>query len=113
MRKRKKEIERICGNCKLFNGKAGECAVVILHEGERHKIPVDHMDSCFFEGEYFDPTTKAMDNFAGNIQEVKWWVEDEKGKKTKGDGTVKIEYPEGFFGDPEKDAKEPKVQKPS
>jgi hypothetical protein len=29
---------------------------------------------------------------------VKFWVEDKEGKKTSGEGTVKIEYPEGFFG---------------
>lgn len=94
---KKKQIERICKNCKLFN--RGFCSVVILHEGERVKIPVDPKDSCFFEGEYFDPTTKAKENFAADIQQVRFWVEDKDGEKTDGDGTVKIEFPEGFFGD--------------
>lgn len=95
-RKPKKYIERICSNCKLFN--KGFCAVIILHEGERIKLPVDPGDACFFEGEYFDPTTKAMESFAEDIQEVKFWVENEKGEKIDGNGIVKIEYGEGFFG---------------
>lgn len=95
----KRSIERICKNCKLFNPKNKECSVVILFEGQRHHIPVDAEDACFFEAEHFDPTIQAMDNFAQDIQEVKFWVEDEKGQKTSGDGTVKIEYPDGFFGE--------------
>lgn len=101
MARNKKQVERICNNCRLFNPKARECSVVILVEGNRHRIPVDAEDPCFFEGEYFDPTTKAMENFAENIQEVKFWVENDKGEKTAGDGIVKMEYPEGFFGEDE------------
>ena len=97
-KKKQKYIERICANCKLFNPHKSECSVVILHEGQRHRIPVDAEDECFFEGMYFDPTTKAMEDFAGDIQEVKFWVENEKGEKTDKNGAVKIEYPEGFFG---------------
>lgn len=93
-----KNIEKICGNCRLFNEAAGECSIVVLHEGERLKIPVDPEDSCFFEGEYFDPSTKAIENFSEDIKEVKFWVENEQGEKTNGDGVVKMEYPEGFFG---------------
>jgi hypothetical protein len=96
--KRKQEVERICGNCRLFNPQTLECSVVILHEGERHRIPVDPTDSCFFEDEYFDPTSKAMENFVDDIKEAKFWVENEKGEKTDGNGTVKIEYPDGFMG---------------
>lgn len=97
-KKKNKYIQRICNNCKLFNPHSSECSVVILHEGERHRIPVDPQDECFFEGMYFDPTTKAMEDFAGDIKEVKFWVENEKGEKTNKNGTVKMEYPEGFFG---------------
>jgi hypothetical protein len=93
-----KEVERICGNCKLFNPKTMECSVVILHEGERHRIPVDPTDSCFFENQYFDPTTKAMEDFVDDIKETKFWVENEKGEKIDGNGTVKVEFQEGFFG---------------
>lgn len=92
-----KKIARICGNCKLLN--QGTCSVVVLHEGQRIKLPVDAGDACFFEGQYFDPTTKAMEDFAGDIQQVRFWVEGEDGKPTNQDGTVKIEYPEGFFGE--------------
>lgn len=94
----KKQIERICKNCKLFNPQKLECSVVVLNEGKRYRLPVDPGDSCFFEEEYFDPTTKAMEAFGEDVKEVKFWVENEKGEKTSGNGTVKMEYPEGFFG---------------
>lgn len=96
--KKTKRVERICKNCKLFNPDKSECAVVVLHEGQRHHLPVLQNDPCFFEGMYFDPTTKAMEDFAGEIQQARFWVEDEKGEKTDGNGTVKMEVPEGFFG---------------
>ena len=104
-----KEIPRICNNCRLYNPKDGECSVVILVEGNRYKIPVDPGDKCFYEGQYFDPTTKAKENFADHIEEVKFWLEDEQGNKVgakkwwqfwkPNKGTfLKIEYPKGFFG---------------
>ena len=93
-----KEIKKICKNCKLFDPSKSECAVVILHEGKRINIPVESNDPCFFEQEYFDPTTKAIENL-NEIKEVKFWVENEKGEKTSGDGTVKMEYPEDFWGE--------------
>ncbi len=95
----KKHIERICANCKLFNPARNECSVVILWEGQRRRLPVDPQDPCFFEGQYFDPNLDAFEDFAGEIQEVKMWVEDKEGNRVKGEGTVKIEYPEGFLGD--------------
>jgi len=85
-------------NCKLYNSKAEECSVVVLHEGKRLKVPMWPEDRCMYESEYFDPTTKSMENFTDDIQEVKFWVENEKGDKVKGDGIVKIQYPKGFFG---------------
>lgn len=94
-----KTIARICKNCKLFDPNKSQCSVVILHEGQRIKLPMDPDDSCFFEEQYFDPTTKSLEDFANEIQEVKFWVEDEHGKKTDKDGKVKVEYPIGFFGD--------------
>lgn len=94
---KKKEIARICKNCKLFNPAKSECSVVILHEGKRLHLPVVATESCFFEEEYFDPSTKAMEDFADEIKQVKFWVEDEKGNKTDGNGIVKMEYPEGFI----------------
>jgi hypothetical protein len=95
---KKKCIERICGNCQLFDEQKQECAVVILHEGERHHLPVEAKDSCFYEQEYFDPTTKAIEDF-NEIQEVQFWVENPKGEKVDGNGIVKMRYPtKGFFG---------------
>ena len=99
MSRKKKHIEKICKNCKLFNPRDKECAVVVLHEGERLHLPVDAEDSCFFEEEFFDPTTKAMENFADDLKEVKFWVENENGDKVGGEGIVKMEYPEGFLGE--------------
>lgn len=96
--KRNKAIEKICGNCKLFNPQKLVCQVVVLHEGERVHIPVDPEDSCFFEQSLFDPISQERQDFVDDLKEVKFWVEDDKGNKTNKDGTVKIEYPEGFFG---------------
>ena len=96
----KRGIKQICKNCKLFDERNGECSVIILHEGEKMRIPVDPEDNCFFEQQYFDPTTKAVEEFADEIKQVKIWVENEKGEKVAGDGVVKMEYPEGFFGTP-------------
>lgn len=98
-RRKKKNIERICRNCKLYDSGRGECAVIVLHEGQRLHLPVLPNDSCFFEGQYFDPTTEAVDDFAGDLKEVKFWVENDKGQKTGGNGVVKMEYPEGFLGE--------------
>lgn len=94
----KKNIKRICKNCRLFDPAKSECSVVVLFEGQRTKLPVLAEEACFFEEMYFDPTTKAMEDFAEDIQQVRFWVEDAEGQKTDGNGTVKMEYPEGFFG---------------
>lgn len=40
-----------------------------------------------------------MEELGIEIKQVRWWVEDEKGEPTAGNGTVKIEYPTGFFND--------------
>lgn len=94
---KKKQIKRICDNCKLFNPAKSECAIIVLHEGQRLHLPVVAEDPCFFEESYFDPNSKAMEDFAGEIKEVKFWVENEQGEKIDGNGTVKMEYPEGFI----------------
>ena len=98
MRRRKKEIEKICGNCKLFNPEKSQCSVVILYEGQRVKLPVIESDACFFEETYFDATTKSQEDFVDDIKEVKFWVENENGEKSK-KGTVKMEFPEGYMTD--------------
>lgn len=99
MGRKKRQIERICKNCKLFDPKKSECAIVVLHEGRRHRLPVLAQDPCFFEEAYFDPKADFPEDFVEDIKEVKFWVENEKGEKTKGNGVVKMEYPEGFFAD--------------
>lgn len=92
-----KKIKEICKNCKLYDPKKSECLVIILHEGKRHKLPMLPDDNCFFTEKYFDPKTKSNEDFADEIKQVKFWVEDKNGQKTNGNGSVKIEYPEGFF----------------
>lgn len=94
---KKKSIEHICNNCKLFDPVNKRCNVVILHEGERIKLPVDAEDKCFFEQQFQDPKTGEWSDF-NEIKEVRFWTEDEDGEKTTGDGTVKMQYPVGFFG---------------
>ena len=98
---RKKNIERICNNCRLYDSGRGVCSVIVLHEGEKLNVPMDPQDSCLYEIEYFDPTTKAIESFSEDIKEVKMWVENSKGEKVAGEGIVKIEYPEGFLGEGE------------
>ena len=88
---RKKKIEPICGNCRLFNKEARCCSVIVLHEGEKINIPVDAIDPCFFEEQYFDPITGRVENF-NDIKEIKIWTEDENGKKSD-KGVVKMQVP--------------------
>jgi hypothetical protein len=34
------------------------------------------------------------------VDQVRWWAEDSKGKKSKtGKGKIKMEYPDNFFGE--------------
>lgn len=95
----KNKKEKICKNCKLFDANNSVCSIIILHESEKIKIPVDPKDSCFFEEDYFDPITNKKSNLIEDVKEVKLWVENEKGEKTNGNGSVKIEYPIGFFNE--------------
>jgi len=90
--------EKKCGNCQLYSPKEKICKVVVLWEGERHNLPTDFNDDCFFEQEFIANGEKFIP--AEKIKQVKFWVEDPNtGEKKSGDGVVKIEYPEGFFGD--------------
>jgi len=86
----KKEIKKICNNCLLYNRENSTCKVAILHEGKQYHMPVETGDSCHIE------------QLGIEINQVRWWVEDENGKPTDKNGTVKIEYPQGFFGKEEK-----------
>ncbi len=81
-----KKVEKICNNCLLYNRGNSSCKVAILLNGEEYHMPVDAGDSCH------------MDELGIEIKQVRWWVEDEKGNPTTGDGVVKIEYPQEFFG---------------
>jgi hypothetical protein len=84
---KKKEIEKICGNCLLYNHQKKECKVAILIEGSEYHIPVNPKDKCH------------MEELNIPVQQVRWWVEDNEGNPVAGDGTVKIEYPKNFFGE--------------
>jgi hypothetical protein len=84
---KKKKIEQVCGNCLLYNPDKKECRVAILVDGREFHMPVFVTDACH------------MDALNIPVQQVRWWVEDKDGKPTDGNGTVKIEYPEGFFGE--------------
>lgn len=87
-KRRTKRIEPICRNCRLFDEPNELCKVTILLGGERFNLPVSPEDHCH------------MDELGIPVEQVRWWVEDpQTGKPTRGDGVVKIEYPEGFFGD--------------
>ncbi len=94
------DLERICKNCGLYNKKNGFCQVWILHEGRKIQLPMEPTDPCFFEQPYTDPKTGETSTLAEDIQQVRMWVEDERGTPTAGNGTVKIEYPVGFFPEP-------------
>ena len=37
---KKKEIEKICGNCLLYNSEKKECKVAVLVEGKEYHLPV-------------------------------------------------------------------------
>jgi hypothetical protein len=99
--RKKKPLERKCKNCRLYDSGKGHCSVIVLNEGQRFNLPVYPDDECFFEGEFSAINEEgAVETFKPDIQQVKLWVEDKKtGKKTDGNGIVKIEYPQGFFGD--------------
>ena len=112
-----KKVEHICGNCLLYNPEKGHCGVVILNSwveefgenGEKVHLPVFPNDKCFFENKFQaihkdknDETINKIEYFtpAEDLKEVRFWVENEKGEKVKGNGTVKIEYPaKDFFNE--------------
>lgn len=81
-----KKIKKICGNCRLYNHDKGTCGVAVLIEGKQYHMPVFPKDKCH------------MEELGIEINQVRWWVEDKFGNPIDGEGTVKIEYPEGFFG---------------
>ena len=82
----KKIIKKVCGNCRLYDKEKENCKVAILHEGKEYRMTVFPNDSCH------------MEELGLEINQVRWWVEDEKGNPAE-KGIVKMEYPEGFFGE--------------
>jgi hypothetical protein len=88
-RKKRVPLEPICKNCRLYDPRSETCKVTILLDGRRYNLPVSPEDHCH------------MDELGIEVKEVRFWVEDPlTGEKTGGDGVVKIQYPEGFFGEP-------------
>ena len=90
-KKKKKQIEPICGNCRLFNSKTKRCSVVVLAEGQKINIPVDAEDKCFFENKFI---ARDGDEFKVEVNEIKMWTEDPKTGQKSDKGIVKVEYPE-------------------
>lgn len=91
-RKRKKRIEPICKNCRLYDAENEMCNVTILIGENKYNLPVFPDDHCH------------MDELGIEVKQIRWWTEDPKtGEKTSGEGVVKMEYPEdldlwnGFF----------------
>jgi len=95
---KKKKIRPICKNCLLYNTQKQHCNVVVLYEGQKINPPTSPNDHCLFDETYqsIDAKGKA-ELWKPQINEVKLWCEDANGNKAA-KGTVKIEYPEGFFG---------------
>lgn len=87
---KRKEVEKICGNCLLYNHDKKECKVTVLAEGKEYHMPVFVKDKCH------------MEDLGIEVKQVRWWVEDELGKPTDGNGKVRVEYPvdipKGYFG---------------
>lgn len=104
--KPKKQIAKICKNCLLYDARKALCRVVIPMPSEdgkgidRINLPMFPEDPCFFEEEIIikDENNAIVDRFKPQVETVKWWVEDPKTGKKSDKGIVKIEYPEGFFG---------------
>jgi len=97
-KKKNKEVEKKCKNCLLYNIKNQYCSVLILHNGEKINLPTSPDDDCFFEQEFESVNENGIkENWKQEINQVRMWVEDENGNQAD-NGIVKIEYPEGFFG---------------
>lgn len=89
---KKKPIEKICKNCKLFNPQNNTCRIIVLHEGKKLHIPVDPNDPCFFHDEL---NTKEEETFIpiDDVKQMRFWVENPLTGEQDTQGIVKIEYP--------------------
>lgn len=76
-------IEPKCKNCLLYERNKGICKVAILINGEQQHMPVFPEDNCH------------MEELGIPVEQVRWFVDN---PDENGNGVVKIEYPEGFFG---------------
>ncbi len=100
---KKKKLEPICDNCRLYDPGKGVCSIFVLVDNQKLQVPVNPDDRCI----YLDLPTKqdktiTKEDITEEIKQVRWWTEDpETGEKTNGKGVVKIEYPPGFFGNEE------------
>lgn len=88
--KRKKEIEHICGNCRLFDGTTSTCSVRLLVMGETFRdVPVGTKDQCLWEEL----------GLADEIKEVRFkTIDPMTGEGTNGYGKVVMECDKDFFG---------------
>jgi len=49
MKKKRKKIEKICQNCRLFNERDNVCSVTVIIAGEHYELPVLPNDTCHWE----------------------------------------------------------------
>jgi hypothetical protein len=99
--RKKRPVEPICGNCKLYNHEKGTCGVAVLYAGREIHIPVDPRDDCFYENEFVpadDDEFADRERLTEHVEQVRWWLEDPETGEQGNKGKVKIEYPDGFFG---------------
>jgi hypothetical protein len=99
----RKQRKLTCGRCRLYDRGRGVCRVAVIHDGEKINIPVEPKDDCFFEQTYLDPETGTLETF-NDVQEIRFWVENEKGERIDGNGTVKVQFnadllPEGDYNE--------------
>lgn len=92
MGRKRKKIEPICKNCRLFDAENELCNVAVFINGHKFNMPVFPTDHCH------------MEELGIEVKQIRWWTEDQKtGKTTDGEGVVKMEYPtdldlwRGFF----------------
>ncbi len=84
-------MERICENCRLFDGQTSTCKVRVLVAGHVYRdIPVLGSDTCIYEDL----------GVADYSQEVRFKVQDPITGEPATTGKVTIEYPTEFFGAP-------------
>jgi hypothetical protein len=86
MKQKTKEVERICNNCRLYRREKGDCGVAVIVEEKKYHLPVFPGDKCH------------MEDLGIEVSHARFWVEDPETGEPAKKGKVKIEYPEGFFG---------------